>query len=310
MSAVVAPLNDENRPQVVTPDGQKLLPGCAPRPASRTPIGTPTPERQTAGTPSGTRDSSFKFCDIFGGQDRPNSAPLEQRQLQPISPPPKDQTPPPVAPAPSSLAQSPGGGGGNRDTPPEMLTHHPQPRRLHQPLVMPLLESEASPPNSPEPGRDSANVSSAEKAVSPQQTAPAAGQSTNSGAAAGGLAGASAAKNASADNLAGRHSAEPFASTPSPDREAFNASEEPWMDSPQAPVVHRSIQNTPEPTHYYANWTGSGRLSAELPISTPSPSMLAAGAAHPGHGQVGPTTWDWVCHLASLRHKRPQHLAY
>jgi len=143
---------------------------------------------------------------------------------------------------------------------PELQTFHPQPRRLHQPLVTPLLESEVSPPQSPE-------LSNLEK-VQLAESAPSAGGidlSSNLG---------HEAKSIAREDGTDRRG-EPYASTPSPEREGFGSASADWMEShmesPNPAVAHRSVQNTPEPTHYYSASIGMGQ-----PISTPSPSATPA----------------------------------
>ncbi|CAE7723361.1 unnamed protein product [Symbiodinium microadriaticum] len=65
-------------------------------------------------------------------------------------------------------------------------------------------------------------------------------------------------------------------STPSPERELATArltGEKEFLDSPNPATAHRSVQNTPEPTHYHYGSFGGG---AGAPISTPSPCAMSA----------------------------------
>lgn len=251
---------------------QKLSPG-APRPASRTPIGTPTPERQTENERS--HANSWSLWDPFGSQDacRPNSAPLEQFGQGTISPEPGKDGSRSANPA---LVQSPS----VASNLPDLQTfHHPQPRRFDS--VTSLLEAEAktaasakaSPPQSPEQASCVVLEKGLPLSVVPPKVA----------------AGAVGHLECPEDIAVRR--GEPFTSTPSPEREAFGASNEEWADSPHPVMAHRSVQNTPEPTHYsqynYGNSAMglNGRLAE--PISTPSPSVHS-NVHHPGGNAHGP----------------------
>mmetsp|Transcript_161245 Transcript_161245/g.297199 ORF Transcript_161245/g.297199 Transcript_161245/m.297199 type:complete len:1093 (+) Transcript_161245:123-3401(+) len=255
---------------------QKRSPG-APRPASRTPIGTPTPERQTENEMS--HANSWSLWDPFGSQEacRPNSAPLEQRQFSNMTPETGKDVSPARSTANAASVHSPSVAANMPDL---QTFHHPQPRRLQS--VTPLLESEATTaasakallPLSPE----HSTGLGAEKVTALTLTAPpkmAAGPATH---------------HEHQEDIAARRG-EPFTSTPSPEREGFGASNEDWAESPHPVMAHRSVQNTPEPTHYsqYNYGTGAIGLNGRLaePISTPSPSVHS-NVHHPGGNAHGP----------------------
>mmetsp|Transcript_113473 Transcript_113473/g.316014 ORF Transcript_113473/g.316014 Transcript_113473/m.316014 type:complete len:843 (-) Transcript_113473:723-3251(-) len=223
MSSEVVPL-DENAAcsRAQTPDvkgpgtsNQKGSSGAS-RPASLTPIGSPTPEQAEHDKPHA---NAWSICNLFGGGS------------------------------------------------PELPTFHPQPRRLHQPFVTPLLESEAPPVLHPEPPSLETVEPCEDKLI--ELGIDSAGSTAHERA---GLAREDGA------NLYG----EAFASTPSPGRENLGSANADWMeshaDSPDPAAVHRSVQNTPEPAHYYNSGVGVGQ-----PISTPSPSATPSSGNCNGH---------------------------
>eukprot|EP00928_Gymnodinium_smaydae_P095920 TRINITY_DN8353_c0_g1_i1.p1 TRINITY_DN8353_c0_g1~~TRINITY_DN8353_c0_g1_i1.p1 ORF type:complete len:1111 (+),score=187.30 TRINITY_DN8353_c0_g1_i1:109-3441(+) len=281
------------------------------RPASSTPIGSPAPDRSARldlQDPT-SHSNSFSLLDLFESQERPRSAPLEPWQIVAATPPPPPGTPcpPPSTPctgfggsassgqisslvhlqhqthspvgcgsaaggtptaagllhrevvsASPSIGAREGGGAGGGGTG-EHATFHPQPRRAHHSLVTPLLESEASPPVSP----------CMDKVVQPPSSVDTGALLTRGGSA------------APSEGVTERR-ADAYNSTPSPDREGFAAFEDGWPESSLHPAAsQRSVQNTPEPTHYYG---GVGVGVGGHPISTPSPVPSSiAGAACGGH---------------------------
>ncbi|CAE8585267.1 unnamed protein product [Polarella glacialis] len=282
--------------------------------ASLTPIGSPTPERLSAQLypqdekpfqqfrPAQDRPhaNSWTFCDLFGGQERPNSAPLEQRPMGAAPPTPgsKDSSPNSTTPITSAAAAAAFAtyasttmkGSKTNALSLEQPTFHPQPRR-HQPWVTPLLESEASPvPQSPEAaaGREK-GLKLSSSSSSWNRNAPSWDEvgSYGAGRELNALGGFSEDPRRSSSGGGGAGSAEPFASTPSPERDIHGhgttlsatalriaESQEDWMvESPKPGISGRSVQNTPEPNHYHY---GAGH-----PISTPSPgAMTGLGQSH------------------------------
>lgn len=247
--------------------------------ASVTPIGSPTPERYAAPLQDRPHANSWTFCDLFSAQERPNSAPLEQKTVGPVSPVPTNKVhdgSPSFTPSTAALVP-PKAWNDNKHSPqlphqapkasltPEQPTFHPQPQR-HQPWVMPLLESEASPPPIPQ---SPASSSLKQKGLQLTNTARSRAQSGggwDENVAGSGLAGAGADARGSTGG-GGSVSIEPFASTPSPEREATGHMD--WIQSPKPGVSQRSVQNTPEPPQFYSQ----GLLG---PISTPSPNAMSS----------------------------------
>lgn len=144
MSSEIAPIREDEAEDCGLPStpehkGARLgsvwrSPGVA-----LTPIGSPAPLRPEEKLWHEERPhaSSFSFGDPFRTQERPNSAP--DRVLVPASPGGVFSDLSSEAEALRlCLSAKP------HPPSPEQATFHPQPRR-HQPWVMPLLESEASP---------------------------------------------------------------------------------------------------------------------------------------------------------------------
>jgi hypothetical protein len=248
--------------------------------ASLTPIGSPTPERHAAPLHDRHHANSWTFCDLFSAQERPNSAPLEQKTIGPVSPVPTNKVydgSPSLTPSTTALVP-PKAWNDNKHSPqmphqapkasltPEQPTFHPQPQR-HQPWVMPLLESEAS----PSPPLPQSPASSSLKQKGLQLTNTARSRAPSGGGWDESLAGSSLA--GAGTDARGSHggggsvSIEPFASTPSPERE--NAGHMDWTESPKPGFSQRSVQNTPEPPQFYSQ----GLLG---PISTPSPNAMSS----------------------------------
>lgn len=128
-----------------------------------------------------------------------------------------------------------------------------------------LLESVASPPISPMPATSPLPVLSVGTSVGVD------GLGDNRPATAGPCIGVSVEEVADCRAIGLR---EPCASTPSPDRDGFNLNSEERVESPHPAAVQRSIQSTPEPTHYYGANLGIGGQ----PISTPSPNVSSMSA--------------------------------
>eukprot|EP00931_Biecheleriopsis_adriatica_P039321 TRINITY_DN22489_c0_g1_i1.p1 TRINITY_DN22489_c0_g1~~TRINITY_DN22489_c0_g1_i1.p1 ORF type:complete len:983 (+),score=209.48 TRINITY_DN22489_c0_g1_i1:122-3070(+) len=323
MSSEISPIREDEacgRPTTPECEGtHKSLAKQKRSPGTVTPIGSPTPERHVlAAGPWQQQDrthaNSWTFADLFSGQERPNSAPLE-RPLSAVSPSPGSKESSPSSTAPMTPADRAAAAAKTAATAvkvrsdsrgtrpqqvkskqhlalsPEQPTFHPQPRR-HQPWVTPLLESVASPvPLSPETAQDPGVV-----AASWTRVASAGWDESSAAGAVGGSSIVAASGNS--DHRGSSGSAEPFASTPSPDREGTgHAVQQDWMDSPKPCVTHRSVQNTPEPTHYHYG-AGMGLGPQGQPISTPSPSAMSAlGQSHqqflglpprfPGHHGAG-----------------------
>mmetsp|Transcript_20924 Transcript_20924/g.52392 ORF Transcript_20924/g.52392 Transcript_20924/m.52392 type:complete len:886 (-) Transcript_20924:261-2918(-) len=276
--AAVATEEDDVCVRSQTPDGdhtfvsQKRSPGAS-RPASLTPIGSPAPERQNEQDHS--HANTWSLCDLFSGEGRPNSAPLEQRQMSVASPPPAQDHSPPRGLAGLATQVGPGT--------PELPTFHPQPRRLHQPFVTPLLESEAvTPPLSPTDAavmavdKDSRSDHRQRSLIAAQQPS---GSGVTAGDAGGTPPGQETTRAATTREDAPDHRGEPFASTPSPDRDNFGSACGDSVESPNPVVAHRSMQNTPEPSHHYYNSIAAGLVDRMgLPISTPSPGVTSGGS--------------------------------
>ena len=241
MSSEIAPIREDEAEDCglpSTPDhkGTRLAwqrsPGVA-----LTPIGSPAPAREEKlWHEDRPHASSFSFGDPFRTQERPNSAP--DRVLVPASPGGvfNDLT--------ESEALRLAAFQGKPPPSPEQATFHPQPRR-HQPWVMPLLESEASPGDSR--ARESAqSLNSHGESLKPRPK-PLAGWDEHS----------------SAPTPAGTSCGTPAldASTPSPEQNGQS------KESLESPKPHYSVQNTPEPSHHY----GCGAA-----ISTPSPCAMSS----------------------------------
>eukprot|EP00930_Biecheleria_cincta_P035636 TRINITY_DN24496_c0_g1_i1.p1 TRINITY_DN24496_c0_g1~~TRINITY_DN24496_c0_g1_i1.p1 ORF type:complete len:979 (+),score=209.52 TRINITY_DN24496_c0_g1_i1:114-3050(+) len=304
MSSDISPIyEDEAIDRVSTPDGAGISKGSLAK-QKRSPglIGSPTPERAGQDKALHQEDrthhaNAMTLYDLFSGQERPNSAPLERPLSQggmvsPTLPPPGSSN----KASAGSQAQQPQQ---QLALSPEQATFHPQPRR-HQPFVTSVLESEASPtPQSPEREKVLRPLASSVRAKGGVSSAPPAAHMppTGSAVAAAGAGGAGAAElGASASSRTGpgggggasgsggaarAGSVEPFASTPSPDRDAGSAHVQDWAsDSPKPGISHRSVQNTPEPTHYHYGAGMGGFGPGGQPISTPSPSAMSALMGH------------------------------
>jgi len=259
MSIEIAPIREdeaEDMGRTTTPEPtgsrwQKRSPGAA----SLTPIGSPTPyQEKLCLDQDRPHANSFTFCDPFRAQERPNSAPAE-RGLGMLSPPLSGG----VYSAHDASIEEVGGEPtlirmptqASKPLSPEQPTFHPQPRR-HQPWVTPLLESEASPNlQSPEASKQAARPKALTGLDESRVPTP-------------------VGEGASATPAPAQES------TPSPERELATGRstwDKELLDSPNPAASHRSIQNTPEPTHYqYGSFGGS----AGAPISTPSPCAMSA----------------------------------
>lgn len=238
MSTEISPIREDETEDCglpTTPD-HKGSRGGRQRSSALTPIGSPALERPEEKLWHRPHTSSFSFGDPFRSQERPNSAP--DRVLG-------------CPPSPGNVFAScddeilrltPGK---LHPPSPEQATFHPQPQR-HQPWVMPLLESEASPGLE---GREVNNVNIFGEALKPPRPKPLTGWDENS----------------SAPTPLGTSCGTPAldASTPSPEQGIVEGKEP--LESPIAKP--RSVQNTPEPSHYYS--CGAG-------ISTPSPCAMSS----------------------------------
>eukprot|EP00913_Durusdinium_trenchii_P001073 g985.t1 len=215
-----------------------------------TPIGSPAPLRPEEKLWHEERPhaSSFSFGDPFRTQERPNSAP--DRVLVPASPGGVFSDLSSEAEALRlCLSAKP------HPPSPEQATFHPQPRR-HQPWVMPLLESEASPEAL---AREGTAMTSLLGEGLKHRPKPLAGSDEHS----------------NGQTPAGTSCGTPAldASTPSPEQNGQS------KDNLESPKPHHSVQNTPEPTHQY----GCGAA-----ISTPSPCATRDSAIWKSFSFSGP----------------------
>ena len=229
---------------------QKRSPGTT----SLSPIGSPAPNKEAEKLLSDKdrpHANSFTFCDPFRAEERPNSAPAERAlgigsacsandSLEEASNESFTRRMPTQVSKPLS---------------PEQATFHPQPRRH---WVTALLESEAS-PNLQSPGAAKASRATRPKSLSWDEPGA---QALTPVADLGAVATPALMEDSTY-------------STPSPEHELATArlTGEKELDSPNPAMAHRSIQNTPEPTHYHY---GSFLGSAGAPISTPSPCAMSA----------------------------------
>ncbi|CAK9017834.1 unnamed protein product [Durusdinium trenchii] len=243
MSSEIAPIREDEAEDCGLPStpehkGARLgsvwrSPGVA-----LTPIGSPAPLRPEEKLWHEERPhaSSFSFGDPFRTQERPNSAP--DRVLVPASPGGVFSDLSSEAEALRlCLSAKP------HPPSPEQATFHPQPRR-HQPWVMPLLESEASPEAL---AREGTAMTSLLGEGLKHRPKPLAGSDEHS----------------NGQTPAGTSCGTPAldASTPSPEQNGQS------KDNLESPKPHHSVQNTPEPTHQY----GCGAA-----ISTPSPCAMSS----------------------------------
>ena len=256
MSTEISPIREDEAEDCglpTTPDHKGTRLGWQ-RTGTLTPIGSPA--RVFGGEVDKDRmeklfrphTNSMSFGDPCRTQERPNSAP--DRVLG-------------CPPSPGNVFQSDVQGKLHPPSP-EQPTFHPQPQR-HQ-LVMPLLESEASPGLE---GReqDGNQVGSQVQMVNVVNNAnifgealkprpkPLTGWDENS----------SAPTPAPVPTPLGTSCSTPAldTSTPSPEQNGFGADHKDSLESPKP----RSVQNTPEPSHHY---------SCGAAISTPSPCAMSS----------------------------------
>jgi len=249
-------------------------------------IGSHTPER-LQDQEDCSHANAWSMRDFFSLQERANSAPIEQSQVRGLLSPQAVQEHRGVGRAAAAAAEAVAGltaataaaaAAAQLLSPgaPDIPTFHPQPRRLHQPLVTPLLETVASPPLSPDAPRLTAEPRTAFLGMETGSGTPQQQQQQQE---------TKQQSRPQSRPLSRAHSRphedlavvmEIDATTPSPDRDNVNGNMPEWGDSPTPAVGHRSVQNTPEPTqHYHHNIVAAGMVDRMgLPISTPSPGAM------------------------------------
>ena len=250
MSTEISPIREDEAEDCglpTTPDHKGTRLGWQRMTGTLTPIGSPAREDKTEKLEKLCRPhtNSMSFGDpirMSRTQERPSSAP--DRVLG-------------CPPSPNVFSDV----GKLHPPSPEQPTFHPQPQR-HQPWVMPLLESEASPGLEGKDGKEqdgnhvqvvnNANIFG--EALKPSRPKPLTGWDENS----------SAPTPVPLPTPLGTSCSTPAldASTPSPEQNGGEKA----MDSLESPKP-RSVQNTPEPSHHY---------SCGAAISTPSPCAMSS----------------------------------